>query len=409
MKTLVIIGGGASGVFCAANAARMFPALQVIILEKSSRLLSKVRVSGGGRCNVTHSVSTIAEMVKAYPRGGNFLRKSFSRFFVADTIDWFTRRGVALKTEADGRMFPETDSSETIIECLVAELNRYRVEVRFQADVRRIEKLPTNFALTLADGRILDANYVCVATGGFPRASMFDWLTALGHKVVEPVPSLFTFNLKQNNITRLMGLSVPEASPRIAGTSLKETGPVLVTHWGLSGPAILRLSAWGARELQERNYTFTALVNWVNPLTEAQVRDIMIKTRFAGAARKMANECPFNIPSRLWLELLEQSGVKADLRWADLPAAGQNKLIKNLFSYEASVSGKTTFKEEFVTAGGIELSEINPQTMESRIQPGLFFAGEIMDVDGITGGYNFQHAWTSGWIVAKSLSEHSSQ
>lgn len=379
--------------------------LRVIILEKSSRILSKVRVSGGGRCNVTHAVASIAEMVKCYPRGGNMLRKSFSRFFVSDTIQWFKDRGVELKTEADGRMFPITDSSETIINCMVSELNRYNVEIRYQSDVRQVSRAENGFSVSLADSRTVDADYICIATGGFPKASMFDWLTSLGHNIQNPVPSLFTFNLKDNSITALMGLSVPDAAAKVTGSNLRERGPVLITHWGLSGPAILRLSAWGARDLQEKQYDFTASINWVNPLTEAQVREIFVKTRFAFAARKMSNHCPVDLPSRLWLEMLQISGVNADLRWADLPAAGQNKLIKNLFNYEAKVSGKTTFKDEFVTAGGIELSEINPLTMESRIVPDLFFSGEIMDVDGITGGYNFQHAWTSGWIVAETLAE----
>lgn len=403
MKTLVVIGGGASGVFCAVNAARLSPGMRVILLEKTSRLLSKVRISGGGRCNVTHACSGIAEMSKAYPRGSQFLKKTLGKFFATDTVEWFRERGVELKTEDDGRMFPVTDSSETIIDCLVNELNKYKVDLRFQSDVKHLRPTASGFTVVLSDRLEIEADYVCLATGGYPKASMFDWLGNLNHGFASPVPSLFTFNSKDNPLTQLMGVSVGNASAKIAGSNFSESGPVLITHWGLSGPAILRLSAWGARFLQERDYDFTVVINWVAPLHEEQARETLIKLRFAQAAQKLANRNPFALPSRLWVFLIEQTGISAEIRWSDLPAVAQNKLAKNLCSFECKVRGKTTYKDEFVTAGGINLSEIDTQTMQSRLVPGLFFAGEVMDADGITGGFNFQHAWSSGWIVADTI------
>ncbi|MGN6417661.1 MAG: NAD(P)/FAD-dependent oxidoreductase [Pseudobacter sp.] len=414
-KQLIVIGGGAAGFFCAINAARLHPELKVLLLEKSSKVLSKVKVSGGGRCNVTHQCDSISEMMKKYPRGGNFVKKAFHHFFTKDTIAWFNERGVELKTEADNRVFPVTDSSQTIIDCLVAELNRYEVELWMNTDIKEIVVNKDNdadtagtsksprFQLKSADGKIFEADAVCVACGGFPKSSMFEWLRQLGHSIEEPVPSLFTFNMPNNPITGLMGVSVPDAQVRITGSKLSSSGPLLVTHWGMSGPAILRLSAWGARELAAVNYHFTAVVNWVTAFNESSMRDEIQHLRFEHASQKIGQRNPFQLPQRLWDYLLQQSDIKPDSRWADLPAKEQNKLIKNLCAQEHSVKGKTTFKEEFVTAGGIRLNEVDAGTMQSKLVPGLYFAGEILDVDGITGGFNFQHAWTSGFIAAQLI------
>jgi predicted flavoprotein YhiN len=431
-KRLVVIGGGAAGFFCAVNAARLHPSLEVIILEKTTKLLSKVKVSGGGRCNVTHSCFSIPDMIRHYPRGTNFLKKAFHHFFTTDTIQWFAERGVPLKTEADGRMFPVTNTSQSIIDCLMKEANRYGVEIRMSSEVKSIKldiedvkyevgstkyeqgspefehvcyNEKRRFCLELSDLRLLTADFLVIASGGYSKPSQFNWLQQLGHSIAEPVPSLFTFNMPGNAITQLMGVSVPEAHVKIAGTNLSAQGPLLITHWGLSGPAVLRLSAWGARELAMGNWQFAISVNWLPQYNEHTLREQFQQMRFDMAAQKIAVRNPFNLPQRLWQYLLQQSGIDEEKRWADLPVKEQNKLIANCCMQEFKVQGKTTFKEEFVTAGGIQLSEIDVNTMQSKVIPHLYFAGEILDVDGITGGFNFQHAWTSGFIAAKAVAK----
>ncbi|MBV7533177.1 NAD(P)/FAD-dependent oxidoreductase [Chitinophaga sp. sic0106] len=403
-KRLVVTGGGAAGFFCAVNAARMNPDLEVWLLEKTGKLLSKVKVSGGGRCNVTHHAPDISYMTKRYPRGGNFVKKAFGQFFVPDTINWYGERGVKLKAEEDGRMFPVTDSSQTIIDCLLREADKYQINIRTNVEVLALERRATGgWKLVLSQGAALEADFVCIATGGYAQEGKFSWLKEIGHTIVPPAPSLFTFNMPGNPITQLMGVAT-EASVKIAGTKLQQQGPLLITHWGMSGPAILRLSAWGARELQDMQYTCTAIVNWVPSYNENSMREDWQSLRFELGKQKIYNKNPFQLPQRLWNFLLQQAGIGEDLRWADVPAKEQNKLQKMLVAMEFPVKGKTTFKEEFVTCGGVTLSEIDPATMQSRIAPGLYFAGEVMDVDGVTGGFNFQHAWTSGFIAAKSIS-----
>ena len=402
-KHLIVIGGGAAGFFCAVNAGRINPALKITLLEKSNKLLSKVKVSGGGRCNVTHACFDIVEMSKRYPRGQNFVKKTFHQFFTTDTISWFEERGVKLKTEADGRMFPVTDSSQTIIDCLLKEAGKLGVEVLMNKEVKKINAQETGFNLQLSNGENLPADFICIASGGFPKSSMFAWVTALGHSIEEPVPSLFTFNLPNHPITKLMGVSVENAKVKIIGDKLEETGPLLITHWGLSGPAVLKLSAWGARELGARSYDFRVLVNWIPDFNEQTLKEKFLQLRNINAAQKIISKNSFGLPNRLWEFLAVQAGVTNEMRWADLPAAIQNKFIKNICAYECEVKGKTTFKEEFVTAGGIKLSEVDANTMMSKKVPNLFFAGEVLDVDGATGGFNFQHAWTSGWVAAKAI------
>ena len=403
MKQLVVIGGGAAGFFCAVNAARLQPNLRVILLEKTNKLLSKVKISGGGRCNTTHQLFDIPALIKKYPRGEQFLKKAFYQFNTSHTIDWFTERGVALHAEADGRMFPITNQSDTIIQCLLKEANQYKVQVQMQTAVTEISCINSGFQLHTEKGQTLHADFVCIATGGLPKAAMFNWITALGHSIQTPVPSLFTFNIPQHPITALMGLSVPNATVKVNGTKLKEQGPLLITHWGLSGPVILKLSAWGARQLAEMQYQFTIQVNWLGDTTDAMLREDWTFYREQYAANKMGSKSAFQLPNRLWHFLLEQAGIDQDTRWAELKAVNQNKLIQLLTGFVFTVSGKTTFKEEFVTCGGIHLSEIHPQTMESKLKPHLYFAGEVMDIDGITGGFNFQHAWTSGYNAAAAI------
>ena len=399
---LIVIGGGAAGIFCAVNAARQRPGLHVTVLEKTGKLLSKVKVSGGGLCNVTHACFDIAEMARRYPRGGHFVRKAFYRWFTTDTIDWFRERGVELKTEEDGRMFPVTNSSQTIIDCLMKEVNRYGVEIRLHAEVKGVD-VGAGFRVELADGRFLDADYVCVACGGYPKSGMFDWIRRLGHSIEEPVPSLFTFNMKGDPITRLMGVSAPEVQVKIAGSRLVEKGPLLVTHWGFSGPVILRLSAWGSRELAAGGYRFGIQVNWIPAYSEQQARERLQELRQETGGRQVGSGNPFGLAQRLWDYWLTQADIAGDVRWADLPAKALHRLVSLLCAGTFTIEGKTTFKEEFVTAGGVKLSEVEAATGESRKVPGLFFAGEILDVDGITGGFNFQHAWTSGWIAADTI------
>lgn len=402
-KRLVVIGGGAAGFFCAVNAARLHSQLEVILIEKSNKLLSKVKVSGGGRCNVTHNAPDILYMSKRYPRGQHFVKKSFSRFFVPDTITWFKERGVTLKAEDDGRMFPVTDNSQTIIDCLLKEADRYGVKIRMSVAVDELVNTGKGWEVKLHDGGVLKADFVCVAAGGYAQLDKFAWLQSTGHEIIAPMPSLFTFNMPSNPITTLMGVSVEEAHVKIAGTKLQEQGPLLITHWGMSGPCVLRLSAWGARELGALQYQFTALINWLPAFNENSLREEIQGLRFDLGGQKMHHKNPFGLPQRLWQFFLQQSGIGEEVRWADMPAKEQHKLIKYLTAMECPVKGKTTFKEEFVTCGGVKLSEIDPATMESKLAPGLFFAGEVMDVDGITGGFNFQHAWTSGWVAASTI------
>ena len=410
-KQLIVIGGGAAGFFCAVNAARMDQSLKVTIIEKGNKLLSKVKVSGGGRCNVTHACFDIAEMIKRYPRGKHFVKKAFHQFFTTDTINWFEERGVKLKTEDDGRMFPVTDSSQTIIDCLLKEANKFGVEIMMNEEVKSLSVENGGWTIKLSDARLLRAEFVCVASGGYPKSPMFDWLKVLSHTIEEPVPSLFTFNLPKHPITKLMGVSIEKAKVKIIGTKLEEEGPLLITHWGLSGPVVLRLSAWGARELKIKNYELRININWLPDYNEETLRKKFQELRNTNASQKIINKNSFGLPSRLWEFFAEQSGIKNDpiaigWRWADLPSTEQNKFIKNLCGYECEVNGKTTFKEEFVTAGGIKLNEVDANTMMSKKVPNLFFAGEVLDVDGITGGFNFQHAWTSGFVAAKSIAEN---
>jgi hypothetical protein len=402
-KRLVVVGGGAAGFFCAVNAARLYPSLEVMLVEKSSHLLSKVRISGGGRCNVTHACFSIAEMIKKYPRGASFLKKAFHHFFTTDTIAWFKERGVEIKTESDGRMFPSSNTSQTIIDCLMQEANRYGVSILMNREVKEITKKENGFHLLFSNISILETDFLCIASGGYPKSTQFEWLQKIGHSIEAPVPSLFTFNMPGNPITALMGITVEKVQVKLVGSKLVEEGPLLITHWGMSGPAILKLSAWGARDLAAKNWQFGIVINWLPTYNEQTLKDKFQQVRFDIAAQKISNRNPFLLPQRLWDYLLQQSGVDENIRWADLPAKEQNKLIKNICAQEFSINGKTTFKEEFVTSGGISLDEVDHTSMQSKILPNLFFAGEVLNVDGVTGGFNFQNAWTTGWIAAKAI------
>ena len=399
---VVVIGGGAAGFFAAVNCALMHEHVKVTLLEKSSKLLSKVRVSGGGRCNITHSCFNNKDLVKNYPRGEQSLKNAFGKFSVKDTIEWFESRGVKLKAEEDGRMFPITDNSETVIDCLVREAKRAGVEIRTNTEVMQVLKEENKFILYLREGKVV-CDKLLIATGGNPKDASYNWLRELGHTIESPVPSLFTFNIPNSPVTKLMGVSVEHARVKIAGTKLDQQGPLLVTHWGLSGPAVLKLSAWGARTLHEMNYAFTALVNWIPEYNDNSLREFIQELRDTQASKIIISKSPFELPRRLWEYLVQKSEISDTMRWADLPKKNQNVLINNLVNDEYKVQGKTTFKEEFVTCGGVSLNDIDFTTMESKKCAGLYFAGEVLDIDGITGGFNFQAAWTTGWIGAVGM------
>lgn len=398
---IAILGGGAAGFFAAISCKQHHPQAKVVQYEKSAKLLAKVKVSGGGRCNVTHSCFTISQLAKHYPRGEKFLKKSFEIFNTNDTVKWYESRGVKLKTEEDGRMFPITDNSQTIIDCLTQEADKLGVIVKTQSPVIGIERLDKSFLLKFSEGNEKQVDKVIVATGGSPKIEGFNWLADLGHKIEPPVPSLFTFNMPKNDITELMGVVVENATVWIEKTKLRQQGPVLITHWGLSGPAVLKLSAWGARVLNDMYYSFTAHVNWLGEVKEDELRAILAEEAEVSRLKKVSNSKLDGIPNRLWLYLLEKSGIDEEIRWVDLKKDSRNRLVNYLTNHTFEVKGKTTFKEEFVTCGGVSLSNINPQTMESRVCPGMYFAGEVMDIDGITGGFNFQAAWTTGFIAGK--------
>ncbi len=408
---LVIICGGAAGLFTAVNTARLQPNWKILVVEKTGKLLSKVKVSGGGRCNVTHACFDKREFPLYYPRGASLIKKYIHQFFTTDTIEWFQQRGVQLKKESDGRMFPNTDDSQTIIDVLLREASRYGVEFQLHATLVGLKKHQTKFEIQLSNGKNIDAFYCCLACGGLNKESSFEWLRQLGHSVIKPVPSLFTFNCPGHSLTGLMGVTVPVVKVKISGTKLEQTGPVLITHWGLSGPAVLRLSAWGARLLHEKEYRFSIQLNWLEGegWNSASVLSYFEQQRQEHPSQQVTNSRMFHLPQRLWDYFLTESGITPQTRFAELKKKDENKLIKLLTDMTMDVSGKTTFKEEFVTAGGIDCAEIEATTMQSKLIPDLYFAGEIMDVDGITGGFNFQHAWSSGYLAALSIAAKKDQ
>ncbi len=400
---LLVIGGGAAGFYGAIQAAEMYPGLKVAILEKSSKLLSKVRVSGGGRCNVTHSCFDAAGLSKHYPRGRRELKPVFQQYQVRETLAWFASRRVTLKTEADGRMFPVTDSSQTIIDCFLSEARRLNIQIRTGAEVVAITPLGDQFEVSLSENEILRARRILISIGGSPNARAYELLRELGHTIRGPIPSLFTFNDQDKRFANLMGIAVPNAEVRIAGTSHRQTGPVLITHWGLSGPAVIRLSAWAAEFLHSVHYRFTALVNWTGETTEDDTRAYLLSRKQAAARQKIWGNPLFNLPQRLWEKFCVLAEIPEEKVWADASLRNINKLLEQLIRCPFQISGKTTFKEEFVTCGGVDLREVDVSTMESRKLKGIFFAGEVLDIDGETGGFNFQAAWSTAYVAAKNL------
>jgi predicted Rossmann fold flavoprotein len=397
-KEIAVIGGGAAGFMAAITAKESNPEATVAIFEKTDKVLVKVKVSGGGRCNVTNATFSIAQLIKNYPRGGKQLKKSFNHFFTKDTVNWFKNKGVTLKTEVDNRMFPSSNSSQTIVDLLLNTTENLNVRISYKSKVSAIE-LSNNKINLVVNGENLSFDKVIIASGGSPKKSGLDWLTALGYRIVKPVPSLFTFNMPKNSITELMGVSVPNVSTSIKGSKLKQQGPLLITHWGMSGPAILKLSAWGAQDLAKANYNFSVQINWLG-INEEELRQEF--TALSSSRKQMHNHNPFDIPKRLWHFMLNKLEIPETQVWNELAKKHKNRLINMLINDEFEVKGKTTFKEEFVSCGGIDLSEINMETMESKRHKGIYFAGELLNIDGVTGGFNFQAAWTTGYLAGKN-------
>ena len=401
---IIIIGGGAAGFFAAINSAQLNKNCSVTLLEKSSKVLSKVRISGGGRCNVTHACFENSLLIKNYPRGEKELQNAFSRFSVMDTINWFKQRNIELKTEKDGRMFPLSDKSETIINCLQQEADKAGVKILMNVEITEVQKHSNQtFTLFAKGGGEFKCDKLIIATGGNPKDEAYAWLKKTGHTIIKPVPSLFTFNIPNDPITQLMGVAVPSVQIRIGATNLETKGPLLITHWGMSGPGILKTSAYGARILNDLNYNFTAIINWLPKYNEEKLRIEFANQRAENSAKLICSSTAFELPKRLWEFFIAKAGIAENLRWADLPKKNANILISILNKDQYKVLGKTTFKEEFVTCGGVSLKEIDLSTMQSKLIPNLFFAGEILDVDGITGGFNFQNAWSTGWIAAQNV------
>ena len=400
----MVVGGGAAGFFAAITCAEALPQAEVTILEKSAQFLSKVRISGGGRCNVTHACFDAREFATRFPRGERALIGPFQRFQASDTVAWFESRGVKLKTEGDGRMFPVSDSSETIIDCLVGAARAAGVKLVAHCGVERVVRSEKGgFDLTLSNGETQACDRLLLATGGCRTAAGGQLAVSLGHTLETPVPSLFTFHSATAWLRDLAGISVESVEASVPGTRLRERGALLVTHTGLSGPVILRLSAWGARALHDCDYKFALHLAWLPHLGAEEIAAELNARREQQPAKLVINAPIAPLPARLWERLVQTAGIEQDTRWSRLTRAAQHRLIQQLIRTEVSVTGKSLNKDEFVTCGGVRLNEVNFKTMESRICPGLYFAGELLDIDGITGGFNFQSAWTTGWLAGKAL------
>ena len=395
---IAVIGGGAAGFMAAITAKETNPKANVTIFEKTDKVLVKVKVSGGGRCNVTNATFSISKLIKNYPRGGRELKKSFNHFFTTDTVNWFESRGVVLKTETDNRMFPSSNSSQTIVDLLLNSAENSGIRLSYKSKISAITPIENGINLSI-NGETLNFDKVIIASGGSPKESGLVWLKKLGYKIIKPVPSLFTFNMPKNPITKLMGLSVPNVITSIKGSKIRQSGPLLITHWGMSGPAILKLSAWGAQDLAKANYNFSVQVNWL-AMNEEELRSQF--TSLTSSRKQMYKHNPLDIPKRLWHFMLNKLEIAENQIWNELAKKNKNRLINMLLNDEFEVKGKTTFKEEFVSCGGIDLSEIDMQTMESKRHKGIYFAGELLNIDGVTGGFNFQAAWTTGYLAGKN-------
>lgn len=405
VKHIIIVGGGAAGFFGAITCAAAAPGAEVTLLEAGRQPLSKVRISGGGRCNVTHACFDAARLIQHYPRGGKALRGAFSRFQPQDTIAWFRQRGVTLKTEPDGRMFPVTDDSSTIVDCLRQAAYQTGVQLKTGASLARVEQTDTGFHLTLKDHSVLLADRLLLATGSSPTG--YHLAQSLGHAIEPPVPSLFTFRVPDTSLHALAGVSVETVQARLllSNHKLEQSGPLLITHWGLSGPAILKLSAWGSRLLHDCQYQTTLQINWLPQCSLDQTRHRLLEFKQTAAKRAIASQGLPELPRRLWQYLTERSQILPEQRWAELSKAQMQQLLQEIHQGHYPIAGKGQFKEEFVTCGGVNLKQVDFKTMGSRICPHLYFAGEILDIDGVTGGFNFQSAWTTGWIAGQAIAQ----
>ncbi|MEK9614243.1 MAG: NAD(P)/FAD-dependent oxidoreductase [Flavobacteriaceae bacterium] len=403
MNRIAVIGGGAAGFFAALSAKEHHPNADVLLLEKTSTVLAKVKISGGGRCNVTHATKDIDALCSAYPRGGKQLRNNFYRFDPTDTRNWFESRGVALKIESDGRVFPVSNNSQTIIDCLVQEAKKRSVVIQYNTSISKLESTIESKWSLITKNQSFEGTFdaVIIATGGSPKKKGLDWLGDLGHEINSPVPSLFTFNMPEESITELMGVSVQDAQVKIKGTKFQSQGSLLITHWGMSGPAVLKVSSIGARSLNALDYQFDIQINWVQERNTETLFDQIQKWIKKYPQKTLTNQKAFSLPNRLWLFLLKKCNLSPDKKWSELGKKQVRKMVELLSRDTYKVSGKTTFKEEFVTCGGVKLNNIDLRTMESKKCSGLYFAGEVMDIDAITGGYNFQAAWTTGFIAGQ--------
>ncbi|PCH77280.1 MAG: aminoacetone oxidase family FAD-binding enzyme [Flavobacteriaceae bacterium] len=400
MKKFVIIGGGAAGFFAAINAAELNPDLDITILEASGHVLQKVKVSGGGRCNVTNACFEPKELIKFYPRGAKELLGPFHQFMTGDTMEWFENHGVPMKIEYDNRVFPEANTSQAIIDCFLEQVEKHNIKVLKKHRVQAVTKNGATFKIKTSE-QPFEADYLMIATGSTPK--MWDIVENLGHSIVKPVPSLFTFNVQHRLLEGIPGLSVPYASVKVLGQKLEESGPLLITHWGLSGPAVLKLSAWGARSLEEQQYQFDIEVNWISKRKE-HVMETLRRFKKTQPKKQVSIRSAFeDVPKRLWVKIVLTANIPDQCQWAQLSNKDLESLTQQLTACKLRVNGKSTFKEEFVTAGGIDLKEINFKRFESKKHENLFFAGEILNIDAITGGFNFQNAWTGGWVVAQSV------
>jgi predicted Rossmann fold flavoprotein len=400
---IAIIGGGAAGFFAAIAAKENYPDARVVIFEKSAKLLAKVKVSGGGRCNVTTGCNSMSELSKAYPRGGKKLKKAFRIFNNLHAIEWFESRGVPLVIQEDNRVFPASQSSQSIIDCFLNEIDKLKIEIKLRTPIKSLVQVGHQLELAFVDNvptpELFDK--VIIATGGSPKKEGLEWLAVLNHQIEDPVPSLFTFNMPAESITQLMGVVVENTLVNIQGTKLKSAGPLLITHWGMSGPAILKLSAFGARILNDIDYNFKIQINWVNEVNSELVMEQLKNIAQEHSKKLLSNFRPYLLPERLWLHFLEKGNIPKEKIWGDLGMKSINKLVSVLTNDIYKVKGKTTFKEEFVTCGGVSLQSVDLSTMQSKGCENLYFAGEILDIDAITGGYNFQAAWTTGFIAGK--------
>ena len=396
---IIIVGGGAAGFFTAINIVEKNPKLKVAILERGTEVLNKVRISGGGRCNVTHACFEPNELVKFYPRGEKELRGPFHQFCSGDTIEWFEKHGVELKIEADGRIFPVSNSSQTIIDCFLKATQKLGITVLTGQSVQSIFKKDSLWKVETQTENYL-AEKLILATGSNPK--VWEMLQNFGHAIVSPVPSLFTFNIKDSRIKELPGVAA-HVTVKVKDTKLSSTGPLLITHWGMSGPAILKLSAWGARILHDKNYQFTIFVNWLNDAEKADVENMLKELKQEHAKKSVSKKSAFELTNRLWESLVLASGIESETKWADLSKIQLQNLANQLTNGTFQVNGKSTFKEEFVTAGGVDLKEINFKTMESKILEKFYIAGEVLNIDAVTGGFNFQACWSEAWLIAQDL------